>query len=80
MTDTTTRQQLTVETNGGAGPYIVLPLAQLDTVKAQLDANQVRYWVDEEVLSLDGKPEVAFVNLGAGTNPELVQRLLDCIP
>ncbi len=28
MTDTTTRQRLTVETNGGAGPYIVLPLAE----------------------------------------------------
>lgn len=80
MIDTTTRQPLYVSTDGDAGPYIMVPAAQLDQVRALLDANKVPYWVDEEAISLDGKPEVAVINLGHGSNPATVQTLLDCMP
>ena len=80
MIDTTTRRLLHVSTDGGAGPYLMVPVAQLDQVRAQFEANGVSYWVDEEVISLDGKPEVAVINLGHGSNPATVQRLLDSIP
>jgi hypothetical protein len=80
MIDTTTRQPLSVSTDGGAGPYIMVPVAQLDKVKALLETNKVPYWADEEVISLDGKPEIAVINLGRGSNPAMVQRLLDSIP
>ncbi len=80
MIDTTTHEALNVSTDGDAGPYIVIPVAQLDKVKALLQANKVPYWVDEEVISLDGKPEVAVINLGNGSNPATVQSLLDSIP
>jgi hypothetical protein len=82
MIDTTTRQRLEVSTDWGWGAeaYIVLPLTQLDQVKALLDANKISYWVDEEVLSIDGKPEIAWINLEDGTNPARVQSLLDSIP
>ena len=79
MIDTTTRQPLTVSTDGGAGPYIVTPVLQLDQIVALLAANQVVYWVDVELLSIDGKPEVAFINLGRGSNPTTVQHLLDSV-
>ena len=80
MIDTTTRQPIYVSTDGEAGPYIMLPMAQLDKIRGFLETNKIPYWVDEEVISLDGKPEVAVINLGHGTNPATVQRLLDSIP
>jgi hypothetical protein len=80
MIDTTTRQPLHVSTDGEAGPYIMVLVTQLDSVRALLDANQVSYWVDEEAISLDGKPEVAVINLGRRNNPVTIQRLLDNLP
>ncbi len=80
MIDTTTDKPLSVSTDGGAGPYIMVPVAQLETVTALLDANQVSYWVDEEAISLDGKPEVTVINLKHGTDPARVQTVLDGIP
>lgn len=80
MIDTTTRQPLYVSTDGDAGPYIMLPVAQLENVQAVLDTHKVPYWVDEEAISLDGKPEVAVINLGKVSTPAKVQRLLDGIP
>ena len=79
MIDTTTHKPLTVSAEAVDWPYIMLPLMHLDTVTAVLDANKVSYWVDEEVLSFDGKPEVAFVNLRRGTDPAMVQSLLDSL-
>ena len=60
--------------------YLVVPFEQLDKITALLDANRVSHWVDEEVLSVDGGPEVAFINLSRGTDPGMVQRLLDSAP
>lgn len=80
MIDTTTHKRLSVSTDGGAGPYITVPVAQLENVKALLDANKCSYWVDEEVISLDGKPEVAVINLGRRSDPAKIQHLLDSIP
>jgi hypothetical protein len=80
MIDTTTRQRLDVSTDGDAGPYIMVPVAQLDKVRALLERNKVPHWVDEEAISLDGKPEIAVINLGHGSNPAVVQSLLDSIP
>jgi len=79
MIDTTTRQPLHVSTDGGAAPYITVPVTQLEKVRALLEANKVSYWVDDEVLSLDGKPEVAIINLGHGSSPAVVQSLLNSI-
>jgi hypothetical protein len=80
MIDTTTHKPLCVSTDGGAGPYLMVPVAQLEKVRALLDANKVPYWVDEEVISLDGKPEVAVINLGHRSDPQRIQHILDSIP
>jgi len=58
----------------------MVPVAQLEKVKALLDTHDVPYWVDEEAISLDGRPEVAVINLGQGSNPVTVQGFLDSIP
>jgi hypothetical protein len=79
MIDTTTFQPLSVSTDGGAWPYIMVPVAQLDKVSGLLDVNQIPYWVDEESISLDGKPEIAVINLRQGSKPQTVQKILDSI-
>ena len=63
-----------------AVPYIMVPVVQLERIRALLDANKVRYWVDEEAISLDGKPEITVINLGGRSDPEPIQHLLDSIP
>ena len=58
----------------------MVPVAQLERVKAPLDTHKIPYWVDEQAISLDGKPEVAVINLGQGSDPATVQGILDSIP
>ena len=79
MIDMTTRKPISVETDGGAEPYITLPESQLDEVTRILDANKVPYWVAEDVISIDGKPEIAEINLSYRCDPVMVQRLLDSL-
>jgi hypothetical protein len=79
MKDATTKQPLYVSTDGTAGPYIMLPDTQLDELCRILDRHGVRYSVDEDVISLDGEPEVATVNLGRGGDAEGVQKILDSV-
>ena len=80
MMDTITHKPLYVSTDGDAGAYIMVPVAQLEGVTALLDANKVPYWVDEEAISLDGKPEMAVINLGVEATRKPIQHLLDSIP
>jgi hypothetical protein len=80
MIDTTTNERLTVTTPRFGGAYICLPEAQRAQVTALLDAHKVKYWVDEESLSLNGEPEVTWINLMPPTDPTMVQRLLDGTP
>ena len=77
MIDVTTKQPLPVSTQGTAGPFIMVPVSQLDEVRRLLDSHRLRYWVDELAVSLNGEPEVTVVNLGRGGDAVAVQRILD---
>ena len=37
----------------------------------------LKYWVDEDAISLDGKPEVTVVNLGRDSDAKAIQKILD---
>lgn len=80
MIDVTTKKPLYVSTDGDATPYIMVPVQQIDDIRALLDANSISYWVDEEAISVDGKPEVTVINLRHGVNPRSVQQILDRAP
>ena len=54
MTDTTTKKPLRVSTDSTAGPYIMLPVSQLDEVRRLLDSRHISYSVDENVISFNG--------------------------
>ena len=77
MTDTTTKRSLQVKTDGGAGPYIELPFSQLNDVTRLLSRHQIRFWVDEDVISMRGGPEFAEINLERGADVRSVQAILD---
>jgi hypothetical protein len=79
MIDVTTKRPLKVSKDGDAGPYVMVPVALLAKVQALLDAKRIRYWVDEEAISVDGKPEVTVINLSHQTDPDEVQRILDSV-
>ena len=76
MIDVVTKKPLYVSTDGTAGPYIMVPLDQLDEVRQLLDQHNFRYWVDEDAISLNGKPFVTVVDLGRGTDAAAVQTIL----
>ena len=50
---------------------------QLEELRRLLDDHGISYWVDEDVISLNGEPETSVVNFGRGGNGEAVQRILD---
>ena len=77
MTDISTNKPLLVSTDGSAGPYIMVPLDQLDDVRRALDENNIRYWVDEAAISMNDRPFIATVNLGRAGNASAVQAILD---
>jgi hypothetical protein len=77
MTDVVSKKPLRVSTDGTAGPYIMVPVVQLDDIKRLLERNHVRFSVDENAISLNGAPEVAVVNLGRSADASSIQRILD---
>ncbi len=77
MIDIDTKRRLKVSTDGDAGPYIMIPVPQLEELKSVLDQNDVSYLVDPEAITLDGVPEIAIVNLGRHANSDRVQQILD---
>ena len=77
MIDVVTKNQLYVATDGTAGPYIMVPLDQLDEVRRLLDQHNIRYSVDEDTISLNGEPFMTVVDLGRGADAAAVQTILD---
>ena len=77
MIDISTAEPMRVSSGGQAGPYIMVPVVQLDEVQAILDAHQIPYSVDEYAISLDGEPEITVIDLGRSVDAKQVQNLLD---
>ncbi|MBM79908.1 MAG: hypothetical protein CMJ78_04860 [Planctomycetaceae bacterium] len=70
-------KQLSVSRDGTAGPYIIVPVDQLEDLVSLLDQNSVNYWVDEVAVSYDGKPYTSVINLDHDTDCEKVRKILD---
>ena len=79
MIDEMTKKQLYVSSDGTAGPYIMVPVSQLKDLRELLDEHLICYSVEEDAISLDGKPEIAFVDLGDGADDSAVQAILDSV-
>ena len=77
MIDEMTKDSLRVSTDGIAGPYLMVPVTQLDEVLAVLDRHKVRYWVDADAISLDNEPAVTLINFGRSNEAVRIQAILD---
>lgn len=80
MIDSNTKKPLYVSTDGEAGPYIMVPVQQINDIRTLLDTNNISYWVDEDAISINGKPEVVVVNLWHNSDSVHVQKILDNTP
>jgi len=75
--DITTKKPLRVTENETAGPYIMLAYSQVDEVRRVLDRHGIRNWLHENVVTLNGGPEMAIIGLGRGCTAAAVQAVLD---
>ena len=79
MIDATTDQLLRVSDDGMTGPYITVPVSQLDDLTRLLKSRGIGYDVDEHAIAWDGTPEVTDVNLDRHADAAAVQRILDAV-
>ena len=79
MTNTANQKPLRVLGVDTAWPYISLPYSQLKEVKKLLDDKGIRYWVRDNIISIDGGPEMTAIHLGRGTDVNTVQAILDSV-
>ena len=77
MIDEMTKDSLRVSTDVVAGPYLMLPMVQLDAILAVLDRHKVRYWVDADAISLDNEPAITVINFGRFGDAVRIQAILD---
>jgi hypothetical protein len=77
MIDTSTGERLRVSTEAETGPYIDLPLNLVDEVCKRLDREGIAYWVDPDVISYDGGPEIAEIGFSRYVDAARVQAILD---
>lgn len=79
MIDVLTKKRLKVPPHGIGPSGIIVPEERLDEIRAVLDANKIRYEVDEEFIREEGHPDVTFITFSRRTDPAEVQKLLDSI-
>jgi len=77
MMNTSAQRPLVVLDGGAAGPYIMLPLTQVENVRAILDSHDVSYWVDTWAVSLDENPYMTVINISAKFDVDSIQRMID---
>lgn len=77
MIDEMTRHSLRVSAGGLGGPYLMVPVTQLDAARAVLDRHAVDYWVDADAISLDNEPATTVINFGRAGDAARIQAILD---
>ena len=77
MIDTATGERRRVSIEGAGGPFIELPLSQVDEVRRHLDREAIPYWVDSLAISLDGEPETTVIKFSRYVDPARIQSILD---
>ena len=79
MTDAITKTPLRVSTDDPTLPYIEAPVGQIDEIRALLSSRGIRFWVDEDVISFNGGPQLALINLSRGADAAAIQAILDSV-
>ena len=61
-------------------PHIMLPVLQLEEVKALLEKHNLDYYVDDFSIAISGKPAYIVVSLDWDADPVHAQHILDSVP
>ncbi|OYV87446.1 MAG: hypothetical protein B7Z73_10070, partial [Planctomycetia bacterium 21-64-5] len=69
MIDSLTHESLHVIGDQASPGLVIASATQLDAIRQILDAHEIPHWVDEEYISFDGEPDVAFINLSRDVDP-----------
>ncbi len=77
MLDIETNQPLRVGEDGDTGPYLLLPLDQLEAVQRVLDERGFVYSVSEDAIQLDDSPFIAIVDFARDESAARIQEALD---
>ena len=77
MIDTSKERRLIVSDDGVGGPYIMLPVDELDEVRKRLDRNEINYWVDSMSIRIGNRPYMTVINLGLTGDAARVPAILD---
>jgi hypothetical protein len=77
MNDMVSNRPFQVRNEGPAGPFLLASVDQLDALRQLFAERQVKYWVEENAISMDGGPFIAVVNFGRNADPAHIQELLD---
>jgi hypothetical protein len=77
MNDIELHQPLRVKTEGTAGPYLMLPVLQLNEVERILTEAGVSYSVSRDAIRTDGHEAVALVDFGRRADASSIQAVLD---
>jgi len=77
MIDSATHNHIKVSFDAATGPYIWVSVEQLDRLRKVLLEHDIRHWVDNYPVSVDGRPAMTKVYVRKGVDPDHVQRLLD---
>jgi hypothetical protein len=79
MIDTATQKPIRVEVDPASGPYIRVSVNHLEQVRKLLTESGTSYWGDKLVISVNGRPAEATINLSKRSDPGRVQALLDAV-
>jgi hypothetical protein len=77
MVDIETHERLQVNTEGDAGPYLMIPLEQLPDVRRVLTEHNISHTVVEDAIKLDDKPVIAILDFGRTADAAQIQAVLD---
>jgi hypothetical protein len=77
MIDEMTKKPMRVDSDTVAGPFLMLPLSQLERVRELLDQNGIYYWPDSTAISLFNKPPRIVINFGRTGDANRIQAILD---
>lgn len=77
MIDQTTHKPFRVKSDEVAGPFLMLPLSELERVREVLDRHSIKYWVDSFAVAVDGRPPKTVINFGRTGDAARIQAALD---
>jgi hypothetical protein len=77
MIDIELHTPLLIRTEGNAGPYLLVPIQQIENVEAVLRAARIAFSISRDAVQLNGHDAIALVDFGRRADAAAIQAVLD---